>query len=163
MYFVIVIRRCLSGPHPGHDVFCICSLVSKSCICYSEKRPTPWNLCLYCNHLQSCPWHWSWMDGGSRGDLGQVRPHHVHVVRDQQGHLQDPRLRRWEEQTFSGRKTSTAGWAENCKCQYSLANCKYFVFKFQLSKLLDHLDDLKHLETTSMKSSWQPPKVTIDW
>ena len=27
----------------------------------------------------------------------------------------------------------------------------------------DDVDEEDHLETTSMKSSWHPPKVTIDW
>lgn len=27
----------------------------------------------------------------------------------------------------------------------------------------DDDDEEDHLETTSMKSSWHPPKVTIDW
>ena len=51
------------------------------------------------------------MDGGAGGGLRQVRPHHVHVVRDEQGHLQDPRLRRGEEQPLRGGKTSAAGRA----------------------------------------------------
>ena len=29
--------------------------------------------------------------------------------------------------------------------------------------LRQNTDDKNHLETTSMKSSWQPPKVTMDW
>ena len=34
----------------------------------------------------------------------------------------------------------------------------------QRDHALDYDDDEEdHLETTSMKSSWHPPKVTIDW
>ena len=38
-------------------------------------------------YLQSCARHRSWVDCGAGGGLWQVRPHHVHVVRDQQRHL----------------------------------------------------------------------------
>ena len=52
------------------------------------------------------------VDGGPGGGLGQVdNSHHVHVVRDQQGHLQDPRLRRREQEPLSCWEPSTACWA----------------------------------------------------
>ena len=51
------------------------------------------------------------VDGGPGGGLGQVGAHHVHVVRDQQGHLQDPRLRRREQEPLGCWETSTACWA----------------------------------------------------
>ena len=52
------------------------------------------------------------VDGGPGGGLGQVdNSHHVHVVRDQQGHLQDPRLRRREQEPLGCWETSTACWA----------------------------------------------------
>ena len=48
------------------------------------------------------------VDGGPGACLGQVGAHHVHVVRDQQGHLQDPRLRRREQEPLGCWETSTA-------------------------------------------------------
>ena len=51
------------------------------------------------------------VNGRPGGGLGQVGAHHVHVVRDQQGHLQDPRLRRREQEALGCWETSTACWA----------------------------------------------------
>ena len=54
----------------------------------------------------------SGVNGGPGACLGQVdNSHHVHVVRDQQGHLQDPRLRRREEEALGCWESSTARWA----------------------------------------------------